>query len=396
MKRSAKGHEWEASLSNRTLNGSNCPHCTQASSTMELRIFAELQHFFPDAQSRFRIETKELDIYVPSLKTGIEFDGAYWHQKTAIRDRRKNEFFAEQGINVLRVRQTPLPKIGAVDVIVSTDELQKDDVNQIFDAIVTLTGDKTLLPYSEEPSFLREQEYQTYLADIIAARPAQSIVARYPHLNDERDYKKNVPLKPDQFGVGSDFSVWWKCAKGHSWNAVISSRANQRLVGCPYCKRRRPTKTNNLKATQPDIAKEWHESKNCGRSPEQFLPQSSQKVWWRCAKHHDHEWEASISNRVGSGARQGTGCPICFKTAPHKRKPISFDKSVAATHPELARDWHPKKNLGISASDLTPGSNQKVFWRCKRGHVWEATVKNRVNGRGCPDCKWNRKGGRRP
>ena len=64
------------------------------SSTMELRIFAELQHFFPDAQSRFRIETKELDIYVPSLKTGIEFDGAYWHQKTAKRDRRKNEFFA--------------------------------------------------------------------------------------------------------------------------------------------------------------------------------------------------------------------------------------------------------------------------------------------------------------
>lgn len=36
------------------------------------------------------------------------------------------------------------------------------------------------------------------------------------------------------------------------------------------------------------------------------------------------------------------------------------------------------------------GSNRKVWWVCEKGHEWQATVRSRVSGAGCPVCS-NRK-----
>jgi hypothetical protein len=38
---------------------------------------------------------------------------------------------------------------------------------------------------------------------------------------------------------------------------------------------------------------------------------------------------------------------------------------------------------------LTPDFNKKVWWICEEGHEWQATVKSRVKGRGCPECNKN-------
>ena len=42
---------------------------------------------------------------------------------------------------------------------------------------------------------------------------------------------------------------------------------------------------------------------------------------------------------------------------------------------------------------LTPGSRKKVWWRCSRGHEWEATPNNRTCGTGCPYCFNEKRGG---
>ena len=55
-------------------------------------------------------------------------------------------------------------------------------------------------------------------------------------LMKEWDWEKNTPLDlfPDKLKCGSNKKVWWKCEKGHSWQAIISSRS--RLgCGCPTC-----------------------------------------------------------------------------------------------------------------------------------------------------------------
>ena len=70
----------------------------------------------------------------------------------------------------------------------------------------------------------------------------------------------------------------------------------------------------------------------------------------------------------------------CY-TVPKKKAKLPLSK----THPKLAKEadgWDP--------STLTAGSNKKVEWRCTLGHIFEADVSNRVQGRGCPFCA-NRK-----
>lgn len=54
--------------------------------------------------------------------------------------------------------------------------------------------------------------------------------------------------------------------------------------------------------------------------------------------------------------------------------------------PELAKQWHPTKNKDISLNDVTCGSGKKVWWKCNKGHSWEATIASRSSGTGCPYC----------
>lgn len=57
-------------------------------------------------------------------------------------------------------------------------------------------------------------------------------------LSDEWDYDKN-DIRPENVTPGSNKKVWWKCSKcGHSWQAMIYSRAKLGR-GCPECWRYR-------------------------------------------------------------------------------------------------------------------------------------------------------------
>jgi very-short-patch-repair endonuclease len=54
----------------------------------------------------------ELDIYIPSLKKAIEFDGIYWHESKWAKDRgiperdaRKDEECKKAGITLLRIQE---------------------------------------------------------------------------------------------------------------------------------------------------------------------------------------------------------------------------------------------------------------------------------------------------
>ena len=64
--------------------------------------------------------------------------------------------------------------------------------------------------------------------------------------------------------------------------------------------------------------------------------------------------------------------------SPRKPKP---GRDLATLRPDLAKEangWDPKT---VSAQ-----SNEKLAWRCKRGHSWSAVVCNRFNGNGCSAC----------
>lgn len=122
-----------------------------------------------------------------------------------------------------------------------------------------------------------------------------------------------------------------------------------------------------LSIAKPELAKQLHPHKNPGITVETISYQDKREVWWLCGK--GHEWKEKVSSR----SRQKTSdCKICI--------------SLVCTHPDLVQEMHPTLNGDIKAESLTAGSHLKIWWICKKGHEYDAVVKNRANGSGCPYC----------
>ena len=69
---------------------------------------------------------------------------------------------------------------------------------------------------------------------------------------------------------------------------------------------------------------------------------------------------------------------------------MADDKKYVSDNPEFLSDWDYEKNIGLKPTDLTCGCNKKVWWRCSKGHEWEAVISDRVRGNGCPFCSGRR------
>ena len=122
--------------------------------------------------------------------------------------------------------------------------------------------------------------------------------------------KKNREKSPSNFKANSGKIVWWRCNKGHEWQARIADRNNGR--GCPFCSGKKILKGfNDLQSVNPALAEEWNYKKNNSLSPTDVFPNSHKKVWWICQK--GHEWQAIIVNR-----NKGNGCPICARKSRNK------------------------------------------------------------------------------
>ena len=209
---------------------------------------------------------------------------------------------------------------------------------------------------------------------------AKDLLSVHPDIAAQWHPTKNGNLKPDQVSYGSKKKVWWVCEKGHVWNTHVTSRSNGN--GCPYCSGRKASAEHNLLTAHPDIAAQWHPTKNGNLTPDQVTPVSGKKVWWQC--EHGHEWITDVANRT-----YGYGCPYCSGRRPSK------EYNLAHLHPNLAKEWHPTKNGNLTPDKVTPGSGKKVWWRCENGHVWQAVIKNRSNGHGCSICAQNKRRSRK-
>lgn len=138
----------------------------------------------------------------------------------------------------------------------------------------------------------------------MAAR--KKTVADFPKIAAEWHPTKNEALKPDQIAAGSSKKCWWKCTKSpdHEWQATIANRAGSNKTGCPFCRGLRVSVANSLATQFPDVAAEWHPSKNGDLTSGDVTRWSGRKVWWRCSVDSSHEWESTIANRTS-----GNGCP---------------------------------------------------------------------------------------
>ena len=199
-----------------------------------------------------------------------------------------------------------------------------------------------------------------------------------PELSKQWHPTKNGNLTTYDVTNGTVKKVWWKCDKGddHEWETQINRRAS-RGSGCLICSNKKVVKSNCLAITNPELAKQWHPTKNGILTPYNITIGSNTKIWWKCEKGDDHEWKTVVYNR-----KVGGNCPICIN-----QKTV-LSNSLISTDPELAKQWHPTKNGTLSTSDLVAGSGKKVWWKCNKGvdHEWKTSAVKRLNGSNCPFC----------
>lgn len=195
------------------------------------------------------------------------------------------------------------------------------------------------------------------------------------NLLEQWDSQRNLPLTTENISRGSKQKVWWRCEKGHSWQAAIYTRTGNG-TSCPICAGRLPLAgETDLSTRYPGLARQWHPVKNSPLTPDQVLPGSHRMVWWIC--DHGHEWRAAIKTRV-----EGHGCPVC-----NNRTIVPGENDFAVRFPELVAQWHPTKNGVLDPYGISPGSKRKVWWRCPKGHEWQASITSRaLEGRNCPVC----------
>ena len=206
-----------------------------------------------------------------------------------------------------------------------------------------------------------------------------SIATTHPQLAAQWHPTKNGTVKPQDISHGSNLKAWWRCPKSpeHEWQATVASRASGN--GCPCCRGLKAVPSNCLSTLRPDIATQWHPIKNNPLTPNDVVPMSNKIVWWKCPKAADHEWKGSIAIR----SAQGCGCPYCAG------QKICSSNCLSTTHPELAAEWHPTLNK-ISPNEVTHGTTKRAWWRCGKGHKWQARIDHRANGAGCPICRMSR------
>lgn len=171
----------------------------------------------------------------------------------------------------------------------------------------------------------------------------------------------------------SNYKAWWKCSKGHEWQAVVSSRSYG--TGCPFCSGKLviPGSTD-LATVHPEIAELWNCKRNADLTPKQFSQHSNKKVWWICDK--GHEWMAAISSLSG-----GKRCPYCSG-----RKVLRGFNDLEHLRPDLMAEWDYEKN-DLKPEDVTEHSGKKAWWKCQQcSHEWLAVIDSRSKGHGCPVC----------
>lgn len=104
-----RGHEFECAPNRRVRLGKGCPFCAKESGTSfpEQALFYYLNSIIP-CENRYLHKGIEIDVFIPSLSIGIEYDGAYYHSsdKALNKEAKKQELLAADGIRLIRVKES--------------------------------------------------------------------------------------------------------------------------------------------------------------------------------------------------------------------------------------------------------------------------------------------------
>jgi hypothetical protein len=111
-------------------------------------------------------------------------------------------------------------------------------------------------------------------------------------------------------------------------------------------------KDKSLAAIAPELAAQWHQTKNGDVTPADIDAQTHKFYWWLCDAGPDHEWEARPDKRVGKGIGN---CPFCSGNK------VSVTNSLATMKPSAAAFWDVARNQ-FGPEDVIADSKIKCWF----------------------------------
>jgi len=194
----------------------------------------------------------------------------------------------------------------------------------------------------------------------------------HPELAADYDTELNDIDSPSQIVAGVAHKLHWKCSKcGERWKATGNSRM-WGGHGCRVCAGKAPRVdgVGSLGDLFPDIAKEFHETKNIGIltsyhgeqiTPYNILPCVGKNLTWLCSNIGcGNEWVAKPLNRI----KGNTGCPDCAETGFDPKLPaflylLAYECSkftrykIGITNQEVeVRKYHLHRDVKFSYPDM--------------------------------------------
>ena len=380
----SKGHRWKSTIAGRIKNGNfftHCPVCSNGTHTSipEKILFYYIRNIYQDAVANYKpdwLKPRELDIFIPSLRLGIEYDGSYFHENES-KENVKDELCKKNDISLIRIKDYDAKIFqNSSSIVYQIKEKCNSNYTYMEDALSYL--EKFLNIHFD---YDINRDFKEIMKYINLYEKENCLSVTNPEVLDEWDYEKNseMGITPQNILSGSSFKVWWKCKQGHEYPATIATKINQK-TSCPYCANKKIlVGYNDLATTNPELLEEWNYEKNdkLGITPQNIFKGSNKKVYWRCKA--GHSYPAIVNNRT-----RGHCCPYCSG-----RMCITGISDLATTNPELLEEWNYEKNdkIGLTPFNLGKGYDKKVYWKCKMGHEWSASINNRVNHHSnCPYC----------
>lgn len=408
----ACGHEWVASVGNRTGNDSGCPPCAR------LRVIAAARARPARTRPLAEVDPGLVPEFVDNLSRpdrGVHDTPSGSHDRIQWQCRRGHRWQTEARQRVTHRTQCPTCRAGSW-----TSRLE----HQVAELVHLLTGwtvvvgdrrpradrrgDENVDLLVREPDVRVDLDPSAWHADAAGARRDRRKLER---LAGER----YVRVRPATLGrlvvpgasahqqvlmVDADESEPWSWAiavvqalQGY-WPSLVpgspspAERAAALARGdLRWRQLRAEPRAVSLLSEHPDLAREFVEVVDRPHlTAADLAPGCDERVRWRCADC-GHEWAARVANR----SVLQTGCPPCsYRRGAAKSAAPEAGRSFADLHPELVRFFRSDEtNPGRALSDLRPNSTDQCLWNCPHcGLPWRArpqTLHRRPDA-GCLAC----------
>lgn len=238
------GHKWVSRLDSRTKNNHGCPMCSRSkgSSVADYTLYYLLKTSLNcDVYYRYNVfPSCEADIYIPSKKLVIEYDGYGFHkfEDKQIKDKEKEKVFTQNGLKVYRFkeRKDRDGKIIFEGQVVSCPEMIMSNFVALKKLLLSAVIKWGILKKSDVSKEFISLELNDIRCLVSKPTPDKAL-SNFLGKDLFWDYKENGSLVPEEvFAHSRLLDIHIKCKYGHSFKTTPRHISDG--YGCPFCSKR--------------------------------------------------------------------------------------------------------------------------------------------------------------